>query len=384
MNKYFFLLFSLFCVTSFAQENDNSKYLGDVIPIVDGKVVFSKEIQAPGLSAEQVYVTMLEWAETRFNMTNGAAGKVLYTNQEEGQIACKGEEFIVFTNRALVLDRSKMHYRTTITCKAEKCKLEISNIYYIYPEVNGVRIPAEEQITDANSLNKKKTKLLRLTGKFRVKTVDLVEGIFEGAQNALAVKSITTPPATIPKNLPVTEIRNAPVASGESIAGYTKIDANNIPGNIIELLNESWSLITAGDDEEFNMMTASWGGIGCLYGKPVSFCFINPARYTYQLMEKGDYYTISFYTEDYREALNYCGRASGRDADKVKESGLTPLTFPSKSKAFSEAWLILECKKMVAQPISHEGMYDDKLKANWEGKDTHKMYIGEIINVWTK
>ena len=66
------------------------------------------------------------------------------------------------------------------------------------------------------------------------------------------------------------------------------------------------------------MMTASWGGLGHMYNKPVAFCFINPTRYTYQLMENNDTYTLSFYTETYRDILNYCGTNSGRDKDKVK------------------------------------------------------------------
>ena len=77
------------------------------------------------------------------------------------------------------------------------------------------------------------------------------------------------------------------------------------------------------------MMTASWGGLGHLYNKPVAFCFINPTRHTVRYMETHDTYTLSFYTETYREALNYCGSHSGRNEDKVQGSGLTPLTTPS-------------------------------------------------------
>ena len=84
-------------------------------------------------------------------------------------------------------------------------------------------------------------------------------------------------------------------------------------------------LITAGNDQQFNPMTASWGGLGNLYNKPVTFCFINPARYTYDIMDKGDTYTLTFYTETYREALNYCGHNSGKDKDKVKAVSYTHL-----------------------------------------------------------
>ncbi|MDR3250553.1 MAG: flavin reductase [Tannerella sp.] len=176
----------------------------------------------------------------------------------------------------------------------------------------------------------------------------------------------------------------ADAAATPSLQGYKQLAPDKIPGNIIKMVNDEWMLITAGTGEQFNMMTASWGGLGVLYGKPVAFCFINPLRYTYQLMEKGDTYTLSFYTEAYRDALQYCGTHSGRDADKVKGSGLTPIDMPSGGKAFSEAWLIIECRKLVGQSLNHESIFDNKIKSDWADKQLHKMYIGEIINVWMK
>ena len=103
-----------------------------------------------------------------------------------------------------------------------------------------------------------------------------------------------------------------------------------------------------------------------------------------QLMEKNDTYTISFYTETYRDALKYCGSHSGEDVDKVKGAGLTPLTTPSGSKAFSEAWMIIECKKMLSQPITPGAFDTPELKEAWKDKSLHTMYIGEIMNVWVK
>jgi flavin reductase (DIM6/NTAB) family NADH-FMN oxidoreductase RutF len=93
---------------------------------------------------------------------------------------------------------------------------------------------------------------------------------------------------------------------------------------------------------------------------------------------------LSFYTEAYREALRYCGSSSGRDTDKVKGSGLTPIAMPSGSKSFSEAWLIIECKKLVSQQIQLESIRDEKIRDEWSKSQFHKMYIGEILNVWVK
>lgn len=388
MKKICILLLAVFPFMLWAQEKDESKYLGNVVPVVDGKVTFTHEINAPGMSQSQLFNALLSWANARFTTNQTTMwGKILLSDEEKATIACKGEEYIVFTDKALVLDRARISYRMIIECFPEKCNLEISNITYLYPEgKEQERISAEDWITDENAMNKKRTRLYRATGKFRIKTVDLAEGLFEDAQKAIDMNSEQTvkpftPPRPIAGN--VQPIVDATLPDGD-IPGYKRISADRIPGNIIKQLSESWSLITAGDNNQFNMMTASWGGLGFLYNKPVSFCFINPTRYTYQLMEKGDYYTISFYTETYREALNYCGSSSGRDAGKVSGSGLTPITTPSGSKAFSEAWMIIECRKLVSQPVSYEGMNDEELKQNWKGKETHKMYIGEILNVWVK
>jgi flavin reductase (DIM6/NTAB) family NADH-FMN oxidoreductase RutF len=166
-----------------------------------------------------------------------------------------------------------------------------------------------------------------------------------------------------------------------SFENYKPLSPDKIPGNIIQMLQEDRMLITAGTDAKYNMMTANWGGLGALYGKPTATCFIHPARYTYELMETNETYTLTFYTEAWREALQYCGSNSGRDRDKVKESGLTPLTIPSGNQAFSEAWLIIECRKLVAQSLTPDALFDGKVKNEWSGKQLHKMYIGEIMNV---
>ncbi|MEG1749602.1 MAG: flavin reductase, partial [Tannerellaceae bacterium] len=129
---------------------------------------------------------------------------------------------------------------------------------------------------------------------------------------------------------------------------------------------------------------ASWGGLGMMFGKPVAFCFINPTRHTFDLMEKSDTYTFTFYTEAYRDALKYCGSTSGKNTDKVKGSGLTPITTPTGSKAFGEAWMIVECRKLLSQPIDNASITNQALTKEMSGKQLNQMFVGEIINVWIK
>ena len=95
---------------------------------------------------------------------------------------------------------------------------------------------------------------------------------------------------------------------------------------IFNRIDKQWMLISATDGEHTNTMTASWGAMGILWHKPVAICFIRPQRYTYSITEKSDYLSLAFLGEEYRQALVFCGRNSGRDGDKFEQSGLTCVT----------------------------------------------------------
>ena len=100
-------------------------------------------------------------------------------------------------------------------------------------------------------------------------------------------------------------------------------------------------------------------------------------------MQKNDTYTLSFYTPAYQDAIQYVGTHSGRDGNKVAGSKLTPITTPSGSKAFAEAWLIIECKKIATQLLTPSSVTDAAVKAQYPNKQT-EMFVGEIIGVWMK
>ena len=67
---------------------------------------------------------------------------------------------------------------------------------------------------------------------------------------------------------------------------------------------DQWALLTAGQKEHFNMMTISWGGMGTLWNKPVVTVYVKPCRYTYEFMEKNDYFVVSFFGGTHKEDLN--------------------------------------------------------------------------------
>lgn len=164
---------------------------------------------------------------------------------------------------------------------------------------------------------------------------------------------------------------------------FHEVDINTLSVNPFKKIGKQWMLITSGNDQKFNTMTASWGGLGVLWNKNVTFSFIRPQRYTFEFMENNDFYTLSFYEEKYRNALGICGKISGRDDDKVKLAGLTPV-FDNQSTYFSEAETVLVCKKIYGQFLDPNCFIDGDIDKNYAEKDYHKMYVGEIIKVLMK
>lgn len=163
-----------------------------------------------------------------------------------------------------------------------------------------------------------------------------------------------------------------------------KIDIKALQGNAVSLFDDKWCLITAGTTESYNTMTASWGALGELWNKDVCFIFIRPQRYTKEFVEREEYFTLSFFGEEYKKALTFCGRYSGRDYDKAKETGLTPMSVDG-SMSFEESETVIVCKKIAQQDIDPEGFIDKDIDSkNYPTKDYHTMYIGEIIACYTK
>ncbi len=167
---------------------------------------------------------------------------------------------------------------------------------------------------------------------------------------------------------------------------YTQIDPDEINDNLIRLIASDWMLVTAGTRAKFNTMTANWGGMGYLWNKQVVFVFVRPERYTYGFMESTDGFTLTFFDERYRDALNLCGVRSGRDCDKVAETGLTPHFTALGLPAFAEARLVLECSKLYATQLERGNFLDDEpLNSHYRTKGgLHKMYIAEIEKVWIR
>lgn len=161
---------------------------------------------------------------------------------------------------------------------------------------------------------------------------------------------------------------------------FKEISGNQFGKNVFNLIGKDWMLVTAGNSESYNTMTASWGGLGVLWNKNTATIYIRPQRLTYEFIEKNDTFTLSFFSEEYREALKFCGSHSGRDCDKAKGANLTPLAIEN-TTAFEEASLVLVCKKLYHSEIDPANFHDATINDNYPGKDYHRMYIGEILSI---
>ena len=165
---------------------------------------------------------------------------------------------------------------------------------------------------------------------------------------------------------------------------FTEIQPSALTENFFNTIGKEWMLITAGENEKFNTMTASWGGTGILWNKNVSFSFIRKSRYTLEFVDKSDYFTLSFFGGKMMKELTFCGRNSGRDVDKIKETGLIPI-FEEKAPYFEQAELVLVCKKLYKQTMSSESFIDktiiDKL---YSDNDWHEIFVSEIVKVLKK
>lgn len=155
---------------------------------------------------------------------------------------------------------------------------------------------------------------------------------------------------------------------------------NEIKQNVFELIGKDWCLIAASKDDQYNMMTASWGGLGVLWNKSVATIYIRPQRYTKEFVDDSEYFTLSFFDESYRKMLSVMGSKSGRDIDKENYEGLHG-SIKDGAVYFEEAKLTLKCRKIYQDTLKPECFLDDSIEGHYPIQDYHDVYIGEILEV---
>lgn len=165
---------------------------------------------------------------------------------------------------------------------------------------------------------------------------------------------------------------------------FKKITPFELSDGATKLIGKDWGLITAGTKKKYNTMTISWGGIGFLWNKPVTYTFIRPQRYTKEFVDKEEKFSLTFFDEHYRQDLTYLGRTSGKQLDKITQTHLTPLFFEG-IPYLKEAKLVMFCKNLYKQYLTEQAfLFPETIIKNYPNLDFHMLYISEITSIWIK
>ena len=170
---------------------------------------------------------------------------------------------------------------------------------------------------------------------------------------------------------------------------FLQITPEEITDNVFTLVGKDFYVITAGKEEQSNSMIASGGGMGLLFKKPTTWCTLRSDRYTLEMIQKENTYTISYFPNEYREQMFFLGSKSGRDSDKMNEVNLTPVQTTSGDMSYKEARLILECRLTQITTPNPSDFYTpeakDYLKEAYKTESDFRKYVfGEITCVWVK
>ncbi len=164
-----------------------------------------------------------------------------------------------------------------------------------------------------------------------------------------------------------------------------KITPQELNKNAFDLIGKQWAMVTTKSaDGRVNTMPASWGGIGILWHKPVTYIFLRPQRYTRELMDASETFSACFLPEEYREQLQYCGKHSGRDTDKLAACKFEAITLDD-APALAQSELVITCRKLYRQKFDPACFIDSELdEKNYPNQDYHFVYVSEILGVYEK
>ena len=170
---------------------------------------------------------------------------------------------------------------------------------------------------------------------------------------------------------------------------FKQISPEEISNNVFTLVGEIYPVITAGKEDHYNSMTASGGGMGLLFKKPATWCILQSKRYTLELIERVQTYTLSYFPHELKKQVHFLGSKSGRDSEKMKEVELTRTQTPSGNISYKEAGLIIECKLTQITMPNINDFYSqeakDYLSEVYKDPNEYRKYVfGEITHVWAK
>ena len=160
---------------------------------------------------------------------------------------------------------------------------------------------------------------------------------------------------------------------------FKEINIKDVKDNLVSMVADEWMLVTAGDRDGFNTMTASWGFFGEMWNKECAITVVRPSRYTYKFLNNSDYFSLCFMGEN-RAVHKICGSKSGRDTDKIAETGITPV-FCNGSIYFEEARVVVICRKLYSSYLLPQNFCNSECLNSYGGDNYHRAFVGEITKV---
>ncbi|MFT4221355.1 flavin reductase [Dysgonomonas sp.] len=160
-------------------------------------------------------------------------------------------------------------------------------------------------------------------------------------------------------------------------------------GNVFTMVGKDFYVITSGKGDHYNSMIGSGGGFGLLFKKPSAWCTLRTDRYTLELIQKEQTYTLSYFPNEYKGQMLFLGSKTGRDSEKMKETRLIAIQTPSGNMSFKEAGLIIECKLTQITTPGRNDFYSqeakDYIRDAYKAPNDYRKYVfGEITHVWVK
>lgn len=352
--KYILTLSILFggLATSFAQQDD--KYLAGAVPEVDNRVVFAEVIHLPGASKSAIFDQAERWIEGRYN---SKVSRVVYKDFDSGMLVAFGSDTIVFKSSFISLDQTIMTYQLKVHVKDAECSIEMEKINYAYGESE--KFTAEEMISDKNALNKSKTKIVRGLMKWRTKTIDHVDELFNSLTTSLAtlapqkeqVSSVQTQVTTVVTESKQVVKKETSLVSAPVVASSDK--NIQLPANTAELIKNSNAAIHLVDGEKQVTVPIQSVELGTMLGKTTVNIVVIEGSEVDLALENSKNFTISLYNK-------------------------------SMGAIFNSADMSISCKIIVSQTINSDSITDVELKEKLGENAQLKLYVGEVINLWTK
>ncbi len=165
---------------------------------------------------------------------------------------------------------------------------------------------------------------------------------------------------------------------------FQPVDIDFAEFNPFLKIGKDWFLITAGDENKVNTMTAGWGAAGVMWGKNCVFIVVRESRYTKEFLDKNDTFSIGFFEKTQHSALKYLGQVSGRDEDKIANARMS-VQFYGKTPYIDESYIVCICKKLSATKLTKDQFIDPEIdEKHYKDGDYHTLYIGEITTLMAR